>query len=180
MLDAFFIPVNKNILKPFKKTSGTIVSELRIHAGKFPDIKGIDAAILGIGPNADAFRSEFYKLYTHFNDLQLADFGNLNHNGSSGNINAGLSECILAMREAGIIPIIIGEDDNYSEALYKSIQFKHLDTAAVSPFIAFNPDDLAWKLHQKKKLFHTSFIGTQQFLNSASIQQVSAELFQKI
>lgn len=152
-------------------------AELKINSGSFPDLKNIDVAILGLGPNADKFRSEFYKLYAHFNGIGIADFGNLSHNGSESNMLAGLSECIIAMKEYGITPLIIGESSNLSEALYTGNSFKQTDTARVSPFIGFNPDDLAWKLHQKGRLFHTSFIGTQQFLNPPALQQTAAEIF---
>jgi hypothetical protein len=177
MLEAFFTPVEKSITKQFAKTSGVLGSELKTHSNKFPSTKNIDLAIIGLGPNADHCRRELYALQYHFSGIEIADFGNLNHDGSNKNLQAGLCECIFALREENIIPIFIGENVNYSEALYKSINYQKTDIALVSPYIAYNPDELAWKLEQKKKLFHTSFIGIQNFLNSQATIQFSSDIF---
>lgn len=174
MLEAFFKPVDKALLRTFSKTSGIMGGEMKIHGSKFPDINGVDVAIIGMGQNADKIRRVFYTYSCNFNGINIADFGNLNHDGSAKNANAGLRECLLALKAENIIPIIIGENDNYSDALFKGVPFNDIDYALVSPEIAFNPDSLVWKLRQKNKLFHCSFIGIQNFMNShASMQMVS-------
>lgn len=180
MLEAFFTPVDKQLAKRFAKSSGTLGGEMKINAGKFPDYGDIDVAIIGLGPNADIVRPFLYTYAYHFNGVSVADFGNLNHDGSSKNANAGLRECLIAMRAENILPIIIGENDNYSDALLKSTPFKDIDYALVSPEIAYNPDDLAWKLQNKKKLFHSSFIGIQNFMNSHATLQMVSELFSTV
>jgi formiminoglutamase len=177
MLEAFFTPVEKSITKQYAKASGVLGSELKIHSNKFPSTKNIDIAIIGLGKNADLCRRELYALQYHFSGIEVADFGNLNHDGSDKNLLDGMRECIFALREENIIPIFIGENFNYSEALYKSINYQKTDIALVSPYIAYNPDELAWKLEQKKKLFHTSFIGIQNFLNSQTTIQLSSDIF---
>lgn len=180
MLEAFFKPISKSIVKPHAKSVGTMGAEMKIFSGKFPDVSGVDAAIIGLGSNADAVRKILYSYSYNFNGISIADFGNLNHDGSSRNAMAGLRECLIAMRAENIIPIIIGENDNYSDPLLKSIPFNDIDCAVVAPEIAYNPDDLCWKLKQKNKLFHASFLGVQNFMNShASIQMVSS-LFSEI
>lgn len=177
MLEAFFNPVNKTLLKGYTKNSGMMGSELKIYDRKFPDPKFIDVAIIGIGDNADACRKSLYTLQYHFNGIQIADFGNLNHDGSAKNINSGLRECVFALREHNIIPIFIGESGNYSDAILKSIPFQQVDYALVSPYVEYDPESLAWKLQQKKKLFHASFIGIQNFLNPHSVLQFSGDSF---
>lgn len=151
--------------------------ELKVNTGKFPDTSAVDVAIVGMGPNADKVRKVLYSYSYNFNGISVADFGNLNHDGSSNNANAGLRECLIALKAENITPIIIGENDNYSDALLKSIPYSDIDYALVSPEITYHPESLVWKLQQKNKLFHCAFIGLQNFLNShASIQMVS-ELF---
>lgn len=148
--------------------------ELKVNTGKFPDTSSVDVAIIGMGPNADKVRQALYGYSYNFNGISVADFGNLNHDGSSKNANAGLRECLIALKAENILPIIIGENDNYSDALLKGVPYSDIDYALVSPEIAYNPDELVWKLQQKKKLFHCAFIGLQNFLNThASIQLVS-------
>ena len=177
MLEAFFTPVQKSITKQFSKSSGVLGSEIKIYSNKFPSTKNTDVAIIGLGKNADHCRRELYALQYHFSGIEIADFGNLNHDGSVKNIQDGLRECLFALREENILPIIIGENDNYSEALFKSINYQKTDLTMVSPYIAYNPDELAWKLEQKKKLFHASFIGVQNFLNSHATVQFSSDIF---
>lgn len=177
MLEAFFTPVGKSLLKGYGKSGGLLGNHIRIYSQKFPDTRGVDVAIIGLGPNADLCRKSLYDLQHHFNGITIADLGNLNHDGSSKNLNAGLRECIFALREEHIIPIFIGENDNYSDALFKSISFQKVDYALVSPFVAYDPDALPWKLQQKQKLFHASFIGIQNFLNAHATIQHSGEVF---
>ena len=148
--------------------------ELKVNTGKFPDTASVDVAIIGMGPNADKVRKVLYGYSYNFNGISVADFGNLNHDGSLKNANAGLRECLIALKAENIIPVIIGENDNYSDALLKGVPYSDIDYALVSPEIAYNPEELVWKLQQKNKLFHCAFIGLQNFLNThASIQLVS-------
>src|SRR5688500_1315878 len=98
MLEAFFLPVSKSITKGFAKSQGLLGSELKINSGKFPDTRKVDVAIIGLGKNADFVRKQLYNYSYHFTGVEIADFGNLNHNGTTKNINAGLSECIIALK----------------------------------------------------------------------------------
>jgi len=174
MLEAFFNPVSKAIHKPFAKMVGTMGCEMKVNTGKFPEYSNIDVAIIGLGDNADKMRKHLYGYSFNFTGTSVADFGNINHDGTSKNAIAGLRECLIALKSENIIPIIIGENDNYSDAILKSTPFNDVDYALVSPEIAYNPDDIIWKLRQKNKLFHASFIGIQNFLNThASLQMVS-------
>jgi len=166
MLEAFFLPVNKSITRGFAKSKGLLGAELKIYSGKFPDTG-----------NADLIRKQLYTYSCNFTGIEIADFGNLNHNGSSKNINAGLSECIIALKAENIIPVFIGEHENYSDGLFKSNTFNQVDYALVSPLIQYQPTDLAKKLQSKRKLFHASFIAYQNFLNTRDIIQESGEIF---
>ena len=176
MLDAFFSPVSRSLTKPFK-TKGVLGSDLKIYSGKFPDPSKVDVAIIGLGHNADLVRKQLYGYGYHFTGIEIADFGNLNHNGTSRNINAGLAECIIALKAENIIPIFIGDSENYSDGVLKGNQYSQVDLALVSPHISFGVNDLAKKLQIKKRLFHCSFIGFQNFLNSRDNIQESSEIF---
>lgn len=177
MLEAFFSPVGKSISKDLNKSKGLLGGELKIYSGKFPDPGKIDVAIIGLGKNADMVRKHLYTCSYHFTGIEIADFGNLNHNGTSKNMNAGLAECIIALKAENIIPIFIGDNENHSDGLLKGNTFSQVDCAVVSPFIAYQATDIAKKLHNKKKLFHASFIACQNFLNTRDILQESCEVF---
>lgn len=175
MIESFFEPVSKSLIK--KKIKGTIGAECQINLGEFPDVNQIDVAILGLGENANFIRPHLYNYAMAFDGLEIADFGNLKHNGSEANILAGLTECLIAIRELNIIPIVIGESMNYSKSILNSVSFKQVDFALVSPWMPFEKTDLTPLLNQAKRHFHTSFIGAQSFLNPVSTQQAINDLF---
>ncbi|MEZ4805405.1 MAG: hypothetical protein R2852_07950, partial [Bacteroidia bacterium] len=177
MLEAFFSPIDKSIIKNYPKSKGLLGSDILVHSKKFPSIDGVQVAIIGLGDSANMIRKELYNLHSNIDGLCVADFGNLNHDEKESTVNSGLRECLIALREYSIIPIIIGESYNLAKAIIQSVNYSQVDTALVSPFIAFNEDDLAFKLYSKKKLFHTSFIGYQTYLNSLQISQETGNLF---
>jgi formiminoglutamase len=175
MIESFFEPVSKSLLK--KKNKGSFVAECHINSTRFPDINNIDIAIIGLGDNANLMRAHLYQYVFQFNGLEIADFGDLKHDGNSNNINAGLSECLILLKELSIIPIIIGENMNYSKCLLNGVSYQHIDYAIVTPTIPFDKGDLTPLLNQAKRHFHTSFIGTQTFLNSNHVLQSINDLF---
>lgn len=180
MLQAFFEPVSKVLTKGISKEESLLAHKIKINSGRFPDLDKIDVAIIGIGNNANAVRKYLYNYASHLNGIEVADFGNLKHKGNDKNINDGLTECLLLLRENNIIPVIIGEQHNYSRALLKAIDFAKVDYALVSPEIATATADAATQLNAKGRLFHASFIGSQQYLNSAERLQAIADSFCEI
>lgn len=177
MLEAFFRAVNPKLIRQFSKKEGLLGSGMRVHGKTFPQLTGVRVGLLGLGENADLIRPHLYG-YSHlFRDLEIADLGNLAHDGTEENLISGLRECLLALFEEGIIPIVIGENHQYSEALLKGVPFKSIDYSLISPEIAFHPESLAWKLKNKKRLFRASFLGIQNFMNTEASLQLSSEVF---
>ncbi len=177
MLKEFFEPISKTLLKEIGKKQGLIGSEIKLNSGKFPDVSQVDVAIIGLGKNADLVRKQFYNYSHKLNGIELADFGNLKHTGTEKNINAGLAECLLTLKENNIIPIIIGEQHNYAQGLMKGIDFKSIDYALVSPFLNYNETDLGYLLNSKKRLFHASYLGFQSYLTTNDSMQQVADAF---
>jgi formiminoglutamase len=177
MLHAFFEPVSKQFLKGISKKESLLGNHIFINSGKFPDSSKIDVAIIGMGTNADFVRKYLYKYSHHLNGVTVADFGNLRHSGSEKNMNDGLAECLLLLKEKNIIPVIIGEQFNYAGAFIKGIDFAKLDVAIVSPYLEYTEKDLAFKLNEKNRLFHASFIAFQSYLNTSEKMQDCSEVF---
>ncbi len=177
MLQEFFEPVNKQLLKGIVKKETVIGNGMAIYTTKFPDLTKVDVAIIGIGKNADHIRKHLYKYSHKLNGIEIADFGNLRHNGTEKNINAGLAECLIVLKENSIIPIIIGEQHNYAQAFLKGIDFSRLDYALVSPYVHYKENDLSYTLHSKKRLFHASYLGFQGYLNTNETMQQVADVF---
>ena len=176
LLEAFFSPVDSAIAKPFLKQTHCLGHHLHIHLNKkFPSNKPIQVALIGLGKNADALRPALYALNHTFSSIEIADFGNLNYTGK--NIQSALRECLIAVIEMGIKPIIIGQNHNYADALIKSLPYQKTDLALVAPSIAFTECDLAYQLAKKKRLFHVAFIAQQTYLNHADAVANSHEVF---
>jgi formiminoglutamase len=172
MIESFFEPISKTLIK--NKNKGVICANIQLNTTKFPSLSGLDVAIIGIGPNADLVRKHLYQYSFQFSGIEIADLGNLKHQSTIANINAGLAECLIILRENNVIPIIIGESMNYSSALLNGVNFNSIDYALVSPYIDLKTDSTTKQLIKKNKHFHSSFIGTQTFLNTLdSIQECS-------
>lgn len=152
-------------------------NRISIHTTKFPDTSKTDVAIVGLGPNADAVRKHLYNYSHKLNGIEVADFGNLKHTGTEKNLNAGLAECLLAMKEENIIPLIIGENHNYATALIKGVDFAKLDYAVVSPLLEYTEKDLPYQLNKKNRLFHASYIAFQSYLNTDEVMQECSDVF---
>lgn len=177
ILEAFFEPVNKQWLKGIPKKESLLGNKISIFIKEFPDTKNIDVAIIGLGNNANIIRPYLYQYAHRFNGIEIADFGNLKHNGTDKNINAGISECIIALREENIIPIFIGENLDYGIGLQKALPYNKIDYALVSPYVAYKEHHIAYSLASNKKLFHASFLGIQSYLNTNEIVQESSDEF---
>lgn len=177
MLHAFFEPVKKQLLKGINKKESLLGNHIQINSGKFPDSSKVDVAIIGMGMNADYIRQYLYRYSHQLNGISVADFGNLRHNGTEKNMNDGLAECLLALKDQNILPIIIGEQSDHANAFLKGIDFAKVDYALVSPYLAYTSKDLAFKLNEKNRLFHTSYIAFQGYLNTSETMQDCSEVF---
>ncbi len=177
MLKEFFEPVNKQLLKGIDKNEAVIGNGIAIYTSKFPDTSKVDVALIGLGANADYVRKYLYRYSHKLNGIEMADFGNLKHKGTEKNINAGLAECLIALKEENIIPIIIGEQHNYAQAFVKGIDFAKIDYALVSPVVPSSANDLSFLLNNGNRLFHASYIAFQSYLNTNKTMQDVAEVF---
>ncbi len=164
VLASFFEPVSAAIIKKTQKKKGNIGNSIAINYKKFPDKKSIDVAIIGLGKNADLIRPHLYNYAYRWHGINVADFGTLRHNGTIKNINDGLTECIIALREKNIIPLFIGERNNYAPGLLKGIDYKKIDYALVTAKLDLQEVNYLSLLKQKNKIFHASIIGVQNYM----------------
>jgi formiminoglutamase len=177
MLKEFFSPVSKLLLKGTDKNESLIGGGIAINTSKFPDTSNIDVALIGLGDNANNVRKYLYSYSNRLSGISVADLGNLKHTGTGKNINAGLAECFIALREKNIIPVVIGEQGNYAQALLKGIDFARIDYALVSPAIAWAAGDAGPLFNSKSRLFHASYIAYQTYLNTNITIQEAGDVF---
>ena len=62
MLDAFFTSIDESVWAPHRDRKETVGGKLLVHGKSFPKLKKTKLALIGNGPEADAFRKSFYRL----------------------------------------------------------------------------------------------------------------------
>ncbi|MEI8136203.1 MAG: formimidoylglutamase [Bacteroidota bacterium] len=199
----FFSPVNTNEInnnQNLKETQlGNLFSIYR-DVDNFPDLDGIDIAVIGVceDRNAennegcklapDSVRSFLYKLYDTGLTLKVADLGNINPGHSTEDTFFALRSTVDVLIRKNIIPIIIGgsQDLTYAQFLgYKDLE-QTINIAAIdSMFDLGNPDEDITNnsylgkiiLHQPNFLFNYSNIGYQTYLVDQNSLQMMNRLY---
>lgn len=199
----FFSPVNLEDINNYHNLKETQLGNLfSIHkeVDDFPDLEGIDLAIIGVCEerNAennegcslapDAVRQFLYKLYDTGFTLKVADLGNINPGHSTDDTFFALRSTVDNLIRKNIIPIIIGgsQDLTYAQFLgYKDLEQTINISAIDSVFDLGNPDEDITNtsylgkiiLHQPNYLFNYSNIGYQTYLVDQNSLQMMNRLY---
>ncbi len=199
----FFSPVNIEDINNYQNLKETQLGNLfSIHkeADDFPDLDGIDMAIIGVCEerNAennegcslapDAVRQFLYKLYDTGFRVKVADLGNINPGHSTEDTFFALRSTVDNLIRKNIIPIIIGgsQDLTYAQFLgYKDLEQTINISAIDSVFDLGNPDEDITNtsylgkiiLHQPNYLFNYSNIGYQTYLVDQNSLQMMNRLY---
>lgn len=142
-----------------------------------PDLAGVKIAIIGTdSTSADPIRKQLYKLSHHFGALKIVDLGNLRKTNLDFSIGA-LSE----IRAIGILPIVIGQDIRFSQALYRALKmnYANINLVCVDESVPLEPANLEqtraylnpMALGADSKIFQLGLIGFQKHFTPARILQ---------
>nr|MBA3665166.1 formimidoylglutamase [Bacteroidota bacterium] len=199
----FFTPIDINFI-----TDVASLKELQfgnvftIHSApdNFPELDGIDIAIIGVAEDRnaennlgcslapDSVRTFLYKLYGGGYTARVADLGNINAGHSTDDTYFALKSTVDFLVRKNIIPVIIGgsQDLTYAQFLgYKDLE-QTINIAAIdSAFDLGNPDEDITNnsylgkiiLHQPNYLFNYSNIGYQTYLVDQSSLQMMNKLY---
>lgn len=198
----FFSPVNIEAITGFSSLKefqfGNLFS-VYTSQDNFPDLDGIDIAIVGVAEDRnadnntgcklapDAVREFLYKLYGGSFNAKVADLGNINPGHSTEDTYFALKTTVDFLVRKNIVPIIIGgsQDLTYAQFLgYKDLE-QTINIAAIdSVFDLGNPDEDITNtsylgkiiLHQPNYLFNYSNIGYQTYL----VDQTSLQMMNKL
>lgn len=199
----FFSPVNIEDINNYQNLKETQLGNLfSIHkeADDFPDLDGIDMAIIGVCEERNAENNEgcslapnavrqfLYKLYDTGFNLNVADLGNINPGHSTEDTFFALRSTVDNLIRKNIIPIIIGgsQDLTYAQFLgYKDLEQTINISAIDSVFDLGNPDEDITNtsylgkiiLHQPNYLFNYSNIGYQTYLVDQNSLQMMNRLY---
>jgi arginase family enzyme len=132
----------------------------------FPELEGIDIAIIGVeddrnaldnegcGKAADAVREYLYRLYPGNYPLKLADLGNIIRGNQPEDTYFALTSVVEILLAKGIVPLIIGGGQELTYAAYKA--YKNLNQiiniAAIDN--RFDLGETESRLHSSSYLSH--------------------------
>jgi len=151
----------------------------------FPDLDKIDVAIIGVGDDRatlnkgcdnapNEVRGWFYGLFSHWNNLQVADIGNIVRGHQIDDTYFALKEVVSELLKSNVVTLIIGggQDLTYANYLaYENIG-RIINIAAVDPVFDLGHDEHELNnksylshiiLHQPNFLFNYTNIGYQSY-----------------
>lgn len=177
----------QNWLSPIPSPTGSEQSDLQYESSqfgskikffqkKFPKLKNVDIAIIGVGAEqANAVREKLYKLSYPFSKLKIADLGNVRNEQISF-----LIPIITELLDSNILPILIGHQENLTLAQFKAHKNRQqlVNLAIVDEQVRCDPNEkptsefyyLNDLLRVKApSLFHLDIIGCQShFISNPS------------
>lgn len=199
----FFTPVDLFLINgddTYKELQFGSLFAIYSEGDEFPELEGIDIAILGVAEDRnagnnegcskapDCVRSFLYKLYGGSFNAKVADLGNINPGHSTDDTYFALKTTVDFLVRKNIIPVILGgsQDLTYAQFLgYKDLE-QTINIAAIdSVFDLGNPDEDITNtsylgkiiLHQPNYLFNYSNIGYQTYLVDQSSLQMMNKLY---
>ncbi len=186
--------------KTHKKRLGDVVRSYS-NPGNFPDLDGIDIAILGVQEERNAYnnkgcckapdfvRNYLYKLFQGEYETNLADLGNIQAGNSVNDTYFALTTVISELISNNILPLVIGGSQDLTYACYKAYEKigRIINIAAIDPMfdIGEKEGDLSARsylskiiLHKPNFLFNYTNIGYQTyFVDKEAIELMNNLLF---
>jgi len=133
----YFEPVDLEGHQYFKQTDknklGNLIN-IYHEKGDFPDLEDVPLAIIGVNEDRaalqnkgcrkapDIVRDYLYQLYSHWNQLKIADLGNIIKGHTLQDTYFALKEAIAHLVKHNIVPIIIGGSQDLTFANYAAYQ----------------------------------------------------------
>ena len=119
----------------------TVGGKLLVHGKSFPKLKKTQLALIGNGPEADAFRKSFYRLQWRFGDLVMADLGNLVETEDETQRQFALSEAMGELLGMGIHVVVVGGGSGLMYGHYKAYSKHEQPVEIVQVTTGINMED---------------------------------------
>ena len=151
----------------------------------FPDLENIDIAIIGVGEDRASYnkgcknapnniRNYFYGLFSHWNNVKIADLGNIIPGHRVDDTYFALKEVISELLKNNVVALIIGGSQDLTYANYLAYENigRIINIAAVDPVFDLGHDEHELNnnsylshiiLHQPNFLFNYTNIGYQTY-----------------
>jgi len=162
------------------------IASVYVQDGDFPDLEGIQLALIGVSEDRgglqnkgcakapDVVRDFFFRMYSHWNQLNFADLGNIKRGNTIQDTYFALKEVVAALLSNDIVPIIIGGSHDLTYANYLAYQDigQIVNIATIDPQFDLGSDESDLNsqsflshiiLHQPNYLFNYANIGYQSY-----------------
>ncbi len=185
MFDHWLRPVTADLADPAQFEPHQFGRQLAIFTeGRLPSLREGQLAIIGIGDKeADAVRRELYAMSFPFQELPVADLGNIRRKSVSFILHP-----IRELFESRIFPVIIGGDPSFILAQYQaflSLQ-QLISLVLIDERIRLSHEPISDEQYylnkivyeKQSKLFHLGFIGAQtHYTDPASFRFLEEQAF---
>ena len=189
---SFFTPVKDTVVAHLmSQTTSSLGQKINVHTSEngFPDLSGIDIAILGVkegrgalnnigcGEELKNIREKLYELFPGNWHTQIADLGNIEKGATLEDTYFAVKSSVEYLLKNKIIPIIIGGSQDITYANYRGYDALEQTVNLVSVDSKFDlgtiDESISSKsflskviMHQPNNLFNYSNIGYQTYFNS--------------
>ncbi|MCP3931696.1 MAG: hypothetical protein GY705_21650 [Bacteroidetes bacterium] len=181
MLENWLRPVSERAI-PDNMDGRHLGGSLEIYTHELPDLTNTRVALIGLGEKeANAIRKELYLMSFPFQNLHIADIGNVRNSEP-----AFVAQLIKELLDSKIFPILIGGSDKQVVGHYQayhnflqSVNFVLMDEQIPYSIEGTSPPDYLNTILDSKRsgVFHFSIIGCQTHFVPAKVFQHFDKLY---
>ena len=203
-INMFLEPVSEKCFtettRPGKNTFGETISIYR-KEDDFPDLENVQLVLFGIkeergaidnrgcGDGIDYVRKAFYQLFNHWDDLKIADLGDIKTGNEISDTYYAVNQVLTELMKHHIVPIILGASQDMTYPMYQVYEptGRLVNIAAIDPLFDIGNDNEQLNshsylshiiLHQPNFLFNFTNIGYQSYyVDNESIELMKQLLF---
>ncbi|GMT45551.1 MAG: arginase [bacterium] len=202
-IEIYFEPISLDLSAYAEQTEDFFVGNLIepfVKSGHFPDLEGIKIALIGVNEDRkslentgcadgpDKVREQLYPLFSHWNNVKIADLGNIKQGNTIDDTYFAVKDVLSVLIKKGVLPIIIGGSQDLTYANYLAYENigRVINIAAVDPVFDLGQDEEDLNahsylsriiVHQPNFLFNYTNIGYQSYFVNQDATQLMKNLF---
>ena len=173
------------ILRPGNNTFGETLTIFRDEED-FPELEGFQLALVGVkeergavdnrgcADGADHIRRAFYQLFNHWEDIKIADLGNIKAGQEISDTYYALNQVLTELMKHHVLPMVIGGSQDMTYPMYQVYEptGKLVNITAIDPLFDLGNDNEGLNahsylshiiLHQPNYLFNFTNLGYQTY-----------------
>lgn len=202
-IEIYFEPISLDLSAYAEQTEDFFVGNLIepfVKSGHFPDLEGIKIALIGVNEDRkslknagcadgpDKVREQLYPLFSHWNNVKIADLGNIKQGNTIDDTYFAVKDVLSVLIKKDVLPIVIGGSQDLTYANYLAYENigRVINIAAVDPVFDLGQDEEDLNahsylsriiVHQPNFLFNYTNIGYQSYFVNQDAMQLMKNLF---